>query len=107
MGKLACIEISRFYFQNPPATAGTILISSPSLIELFIPSKKRTSSPLMYIFTKLRNSLFSSHNLSLIPGNCEFKEFTTSISVEPSDVTFEFPSVYLLNGVGILTSILI
>ena len=30
----------------PPATAGTMLISSPDLVEVSSPSRKRTSSPL-------------------------------------------------------------
>ena len=32
--------------QQPPATAGTMLISSPEDVAVFRPSRKRTSSPL-------------------------------------------------------------
>ena len=55
--------------RQPPATAGTMLISSPSPVAESIPSRKRTSSPLTYTLTKLRRSPFSSHRRSLMPGN--------------------------------------
>ena len=34
-------------YRDPPATAGTTLISSPSLVSVFRPFRNRTSSPFM------------------------------------------------------------
>src|SRR6478736_1073824 len=89
----------------PPAIAGTMLISSPSLTAVFLSLRKRMSSSLRKTLTKRRMLPCSSQMRSARPGYDFSRLVRISEIVAPSAGTTSSSLVSLRRGVGIRTDV--
>src|SRR5690606_38028674 len=88
--------------QTPPAMAGMMLTTSPSLSSVPSASRKRMSSSPRKMFT-LRSTPFSSAMRSLMPGDEDSRASRTSPTVPPWTFTSSLPSVKVRRGGGMRT----
>ncbi len=88
---------------QPPATAGTILTSSPSLSGVSVPSKNRISSLLTYKFKNRRGCPCSSQRRDLMPGKLCSRDSISSAMLLPLHSSVARSLVNFCRGVGIST----